>query len=520
MVFLFFLTFLFLPYFILTVSSFLSWSSSAGASLDYFQSFDEILWAIKNSLIQSGLSTLGSLLVGTFLFVGMHGFVQRMARLRSGSFTGVSFVRLLLLVPNLLPTLLVVFMLLEWVQPFPMGIVGVTLAHVFVNAGLVAFLLDQIFQSRWVPMSELSLVFGSSQWLFLKKIFFSSYRDFLQISGVVFVTCFSSFTIPLLLGGGKATTLEILIYEKMKISSDYSSALGMGVLQMMILSVWSFLNEEQMERREVFWSNSSLLGGKFSSLFFILYGGLPILAFLFNLPSSYEHFNSIDGLRENVLELAAPSFLFSFFVSVGLFFMMALLLKNLSSKRIVSLVKGFSSPSTSLMGLALLFGSMSLNKYFLNIPEKMGMDNYFSGVSWIAWALWIFGVISMFFPVLFKWGWGGEIESLHKQIETAIVLGANQNFIFRKILLPQLAEKFAWISGVAGVWALGDFAFGRILLERTATWAMLSESLLSSYRLGAGLFIMAMALIGGLLQLVIFLGVARVYRQWIEKNIF
>jgi thiamine transport system permease protein len=53
------------------------------------------------------------------------------------------------------------------------------------------------------------------------------------------------------------------------------------------------------------------------------------------------------------------------------------------------------------------------------------------------------------------------------------------------------------LAGIASLWAFGEFALGRVLLSQNLNWALLSESLMSSYRIEAGLGVGFLILFSG-----------------------
>lgn len=110
-------------------------------------------------------------------------------------------------------------------------------------------------------------------------------------------------------------------------------------------------------------------------------------------------------------------------------------------------------------------------------------------------------------------GWDGIIKSLASQIEIANSFGASSWLIFQEVVLPQVASRAALLSGIAAVWACGDYAASRILSHRDLTLAMTIETLMSSYRLGLATVLSLALVFCGALCFFFMTGVGRVFSR-------
>ena len=116
------------------------------------------------------------------------------------------------------------------------GLDGLLLGHVFFNAPLMArvFLqaLDAIPDAHWRQASLL----GMGQGALFRIIEWPAIRSVLPaISAVVFLLCFTSFSLALMLGGGPAaSTLEVVIYEAIRFDFDLSRAAVLSLWQLAI----------------------------------------------------------------------------------------------------------------------------------------------------------------------------------------------------------------------------------------------------------------------------------------------
>lgn len=202
------------------------------------------LWRILAfSIIQASLSTVLSLALGCVLALAL-------ARRR---FPGRDMVLALLSTTMVIPTIVAVFAvftvygrsgwlaeilsLLGWSGSFSIfGYPGILIAHVFLNAPYVArILLDSL---SLVPAEQwrLASAFGFSPTQIFRHLDWPVLRAELPgLAGLVFLLCFKSFAIVLALGGGPSrSTLEVAIYEALKIDLDFGRAAWLSLIQLAI----------------------------------------------------------------------------------------------------------------------------------------------------------------------------------------------------------------------------------------------------------------------------------------------
>jgi thiamine transport system permease protein len=204
------------------------------------------------SIVQAGLSTILSLALGIALALAL-------ARRR---FPGRHMVLAALSTTMVMPTIVTVFAVfaiygrsgwlaeglggLGWSGSFSIfGYPGILIAHVFLNAPFV---------SR-VTLDTLGLV-PAEQWRLATALGFTPGQIFRHldwpivraelpgIASLVFLMCFKSFAIVLALGGGPSrATLEVAIFEALKIDLDFGRAAWLAFIQIAIcLSMAAMLN--------------------------------------------------------------------------------------------------------------------------------------------------------------------------------------------------------------------------------------------------------------------------------------
>lgn len=199
-----------------------------------------VLWF---SIMQASLSTLLSLLLAIPL-------ARALSRRR---FPGRTLLLKLFGLSLVLPVIIAVFGIVAvhgqqgWLPsllhmaglnlpPYLYGLPGILLAHVFFNMPLAARLLlqaiDTIPASSWRLASQLGL---PSRHLFRVLEWPAMRAQLPGLASLIFMLCFTSFTTVLALGGGpKATTLEVAIYQALRLDFDLATAGGLALLQLLL----------------------------------------------------------------------------------------------------------------------------------------------------------------------------------------------------------------------------------------------------------------------------------------------
>lgn len=130
------------------------------------------------------------------------------------------------------------------------GLPGILLAHLFFNIPLASYLLltelVRIPSETWRLASQLgmsaSTTFRYIEWPYIKT-------PFLGIAALVFLLCFTNFTLVLALGGGpSASTIEVAIYHAIKFDYDLSMAGMLAIIQIVfcffvVLGSFSFFKK-------------------------------------------------------------------------------------------------------------------------------------------------------------------------------------------------------------------------------------------------------------------------------------
>lgn len=199
---------------------------------------------VRFSLMQAGLSTALSLLLGAAI---------ALALLRRRAFPGRAALLGLLATATVLPAVVVVFAVVAvygrsgWLGSglralgldagsWLYGLPGILIAHVFLNAPFCARVFLRALEAQppesWRLASHLGLT-PTATFRCLDAPVLA--RETPALATLVFLLCFTSFAVVLALGGGPdRATLEVAIYEALRLDADFGRAALLSALQLAI----------------------------------------------------------------------------------------------------------------------------------------------------------------------------------------------------------------------------------------------------------------------------------------------
>ncbi|NOX14443.1 MAG: ABC transporter permease subunit [Epsilonproteobacteria bacterium] len=239
---------------ILAFAIFFTLFDATGANKSTFLTLSpRVIGLLKFTIFQATLSTILSIIIGIILAWSLAHQSRFFARSLLIALFSSSLV---------LPTIIVVFGLITilgrngWLnhlslylfnhtfEGFLYGLSGILIAHVYLNASYAARALLHSFEA--IPKQRYKLA---------KSLGFSVFKRFiliewpaikqsvLSIASVVFLLTFTSFAIVLILGGNPSyNTLEVAIYEAVKLDFDISLALELAFLQLGISVILVFFS--------------------------------------------------------------------------------------------------------------------------------------------------------------------------------------------------------------------------------------------------------------------------------------
>ncbi len=124
------------------------------------------------------------------------------------------------------------------------GLGGILIAHCYFNASFSARTLLTRFESIPDEQRKLSQALGLTAWQRFKLMEWPAIATAIPgLATTIFLLCFTSFAIVLILGGSpKFNTLEVSIYEAIKLDFNLGRALGLALAQLAICATLVALN--------------------------------------------------------------------------------------------------------------------------------------------------------------------------------------------------------------------------------------------------------------------------------------
>ena len=119
------------------------------------------------------------------------------------------------------------------------GLHGVVLVHMLLNIPLMILIFLPLLESITPASLQVAKHLGMGAWSRFRLLEWPAMRPALLATLVlVFLLCFTSFAVVLMLGGGpKVTTLEVEIYAAIRFDYDFTTAAGLAFLQLICAAV-------------------------------------------------------------------------------------------------------------------------------------------------------------------------------------------------------------------------------------------------------------------------------------------
>ena len=416
--------------------------------------FSQLFWVLKNSIVQSAATAAITVSLSIPMSQGLLLLPDKIQAL---------LIRLLI-IPVIFPALFSVLIAFSLLNPFPMGTGGIVFLLVLVNLGFAAILTYSAIREKLGNLAVISEVYSLGRVNFYRKVFFPLLRsDIITNFFIVFILCFSSFSIPLLVGGGKGANLEVLIYEKIFVEQNWSSAFTLCVFQTLLIFFLSFYVLRNKKNKVETFSSGKYLKSYTGSALIIVYLFIYLGGYVVGVVKSLSH---VDFIFQYAQELLAATLFTTRALLIYLilnFLMLFLWLIDFLKNGRFSLAINLISVSTVLVGFS----------FYLALPVDKNYD-----IIKI-----ILAVSILFFPALFKLFLQKAIEGLQSQISIAQIYGLSKVTIIFEIIFKQISRQlWLWLSFMI-VWFISEYAILRSLGVQTKTLGLLTESFLSSYRL-------------------------------------
>jgi thiamine transport system permease protein len=383
-----------------------------------------------------------------------------------------------------------------------MGPVGVVFVYVLINLGLAVVLTYSSIGEKIGDLASVAQVYGLSRPVFIKNIFFPLlWRDLLDHFFLIFIFCLSSFSVPLMAGGGKGTNLEVLIYEKIFIGQDWSGAFTLALLQSAVIFILSLVILKKKSHRSTTSLTRSYLRSKVGAVLLLLYLATYIGGYLLGLTKSLPAFYFFADFAGELWRSSLFS-LVSLFVYIlwSLFLLLLWIWDYITNKKI--------NPAINLLYASTVTVGFS---FYLLFPLAREYDRLKL----------VLAMSILVFPTMFKLFIEPALLGLREQVRVAEILGLKTKSILYEVVFLQLRRRalWGWLS-FSVLWFLSDYAVSRAIGLQTRSLGLMSESFLGSYRLSLGyllsfyIFILSLLAVG-VIYLVLRLGDV-VYKKFIS----
>jgi len=432
----------------------------------------EIVSALINSVVQGFWVSLIAVVFGFFCSFYILSLSSQPRKL----------LQKICIIPSVLPSLFTILIAFTIIQPFPMGNVGVIIVLAFIYSGYILSLFSQAIADDVRAFLPIGLVYGLNRAQFYRVILIKHGRYLVFLALIVFISTLTAFTVPMIVSGGHSRNLEILIYEKMFTEFKWSAALGIGLIQQLVIgfSILQLSKHHSSQAQTIGITTETLSLKKYSSVVY----GLAVLAYLFSYLGSYIYLliravqsPFIHQVFNTELYTAISSSFFFFLTNTSVFFVIFIcLLYLLWHLKSIVFLNFFTYMSTMLVAACLFFWGES-DYVFLNYLKLS----------------YIFNVL--FFVSLYKLSLENKLQDLTNQKMLSKIYNISFSHFLFKILFPQLQNQFYYLLTYLSIMSLSEFAIIKISGSSIRTLGSVMASYLSSYRI-EGAFVVSCIMIG------------------------
>ncbi len=448
--------------------------------------FDPFLGTVVwGAFLQGFASALISLLLGVLGAFGLLSLGQKRSRRQLALFYGM------LILPGFVPPIIVVALVSKMFGFLPLGLFGVVFFHVLMNLGLVSVVFHRILLKKTNLWVRDALVANVKKIKIISGLMSALRFDLAWLFFYFFVLYFFSFSIPFLVGGSQFGGVEVFIYEKVMFFGQWGEAIYYSMIFFLsMLGLSSLLvGRDNIDfkplRSNTFFIEAVAIpwGWVVPVLpFFLIIGGLVLSTSQIPMPSVFSALSlSIRG-----------SLIVALLTGLGTFTLLTLVAFSFCSDRWSRFLLAMVHPGWVVVGFAfLLLGGVGQVSDFLKIGSALTI---------------------LYFPFLFRLAFYENLQHLRQQVLVARSFPVSWLKIFSQVLWPQCLSVMALLSGIAAVWACGDFAMTGLLSQSTEVSTLASDmkGLLANYRIEQSLLYLWPLVVVSALVFFLFQGLAYV----------
>ncbi len=440
-----------------------------------------------STLLQATFSGMGS------VFLGLLGSLGLLA-LKENHFK--KLLEGFLLLPLFLPALVTVLAWIsvcQWIVPVAFSFQTVLVVHIMMHTGLVAVFFCRLFQQNKAQnLCAYAGLSGNNRWSLLKALVFYEYKkDLILIFLLVFAFCFTSFSVPLLVGGASGGTLEVLIAEKLKIPALWPEALGILSVEIIFLFLFFYVFYCLPQKTHFNFLNFKEYGSSLSTkkqahplpsygfLGVALFPSVLLVLGLFAGMLSPTAWTELKSITFALPQAVGYTVLVGLGVGALSFALLCLVAFCVQHGFLRKFLLSYHASSTALVGFVFLLAGFD---------HQVGV--FFK---------WILGLSFLLLPPLYRLMGETVLSPLMGEVRAANLMGASQGLIFTHVLWPRIFSPFLFLSGTAAFWACGDFAYSSIVsYSGPGHLALLIQDVFATYRWEtAGLLLWLLIFTGG-----------------------
>lgn len=423
--------------------------------------FSDLLWAFKNSIIQSVTTAVLCIIWGL-------GLVPGLARIKKNWIKKIMAVALL---PSILPSIFTILIVFSFFRQFPFGHGGIILVFFVTYFGMSTLILYNSYSALIRKYEHLVKIYNIP----LRKRYLKIYlpemaKDILTVFLIIVLGCFSSLSVPLLAGGGRGVNIEVLIYESVFINGQWGTAALMALIQMTImLALGLYLNQiNYMGSGREAMLNSSDRSWNLSLFIFLSSLGMYIFGYFYQVIKSVFKVNWAELYSGEFATALGHSFILAV-LAVGIFSILLVGLFYLFYRKVkANILFYFLLPSTTVVGLSL----------YLLFSERASV---LMDALKIALGLNLIYALALYKSYIYP-----HFSNIKSQLDIARIYNVNFYQSLKSVIWPQLKMPILLGASILTIFSFCEFALIKAAGSQTLFTGIFIERLISSYRLELG----------------------------------
>ena len=366
-----------------------------------------------------------------------------------------------------LPSMFTILICLNLFKQFPYGQLGVIFIFAVVHLGFSTIYIAEALQCKVGHLFLIAKIYNLKITTLSFRVIWPLIKtDLLILSLIIFINCIASLSIPLIVGGGRGTNLEVYIFEKIFIDQKWSQAIWLAIAQSAILFLISNLMFKQKNKIQIkkMTPQKFVFGSIVAATGLIIFISLYVFGYLLKV---------VSVLRTTDL---SQTFDYDFFArymnSVSVFFVTSVLfglsiifiLHRTFHNKKNNFLNLFLCPSTVLIGFGL----------YLILPQT-GFGSDLVKLS--------MGFFLLFAASLYQSYFATQVDSLRNQMLLAKIYNIRFFEFIKNIFWPQTKKNILFLLSLIYLISLSEFALVKAAGAQIQTVGTLTQQYLNSYRM-------------------------------------